>query len=277
MLVLVGLSTYLKELKMERHLMGMDGGDEYFYEMDCPSFPLDADDLYEKNQRLQRRICALGRKYAATYKELEKAREALGYYANPLPFLKFPRRIRDHILTYALEAPLSVRTHPLPGIYTSMSVLKPPTPGLLLVNRQMYREAKEMLYSRNTFAFSEPQHMLDFFEQIGSENKDRIQSISFSVVYTYKSEIETEPLDWANALTSADLRNVTKMDVQGEVIFGGMTMVDMDPVMENAIKDVLHRNPGNEATRKLKLKGYNWNACKKFSQNWEITTKQWVI
>ena len=256
-------------------MMSMDGGHDYFDERDCPSYPLDVDDLYKKNDRLQRRICALGRKYAATYKELEKAREALGYFANPLPFLKFPRRIRDHILTYALEAPLWVRTHPVRAIYTSMSAVKPPTPGLLLVNRQVYREAKEMLYSRNTFAFSEPQHMLDFFEQIGSENKDRIQSISFSIVYMYKSEIETEPLDWANALASADLRNVTKMHVQGEILNAWMTMVDMDPVMENAIKDVLHRNPGNEATRKLKLKGYNENARKKFPQDWEITAKQW--
>lgn len=63
-----------------------------------------------KHERLQRRICALGRKYAAAYKKLEEARETLGYYANPLPFLHFPREIRDQIYTYALRAPLTVRT-----------------------------------------------------------------------------------------------------------------------------------------------------------------------
>ena len=40
-------------------------------------------------------------------------------------------------------------------------------------------------------------------------------------------------------------------------------------------KNVLQRNPGNEAPRELKFTGYNWNACKKFPQNWEIRTKQW--
>lgn len=258
----------------------MDSND-YLDERDFPGYPLDLDDLFTKNQRLQRRICALGRKYDATYKELEKAREALGYYSNPFPFLRFPRRIRDQILTYALEAPISVRSHPIPAIVTSISKYKPPTPGLLVVNRQVYREAKEMLYSWNTFSFSESQHMLDFFEQIGRENKDRIQSISFPVVYIRKQpnvhpdlEIGTEPHNWANALISADLRNVTKMDVQGECP-GSYGMVFMDPVMENAIKDVLHRNPGNEAIRKLKLTGYHWNAYKKFPQDWKVTTKQW--
>ncbi|KAI9734196.1 MAG: hypothetical protein M1835_003390, partial [Candelina submexicana] len=84
----------------------MDGVD-YFDKRDRPSFPLDVDDLVEKNQRLQRRICALGRKYAAAYKELEEAREALGYYADSLPFLQFPRVIWDQIYTYALQAPVT--------------------------------------------------------------------------------------------------------------------------------------------------------------------------
>ncbi|KAL9110225.1 MAG: hypothetical protein Q9187_008077 [Circinaria calcarea] len=258
-------------------------GDDYFDERDCPSFPLDVDDLLEKNQRLQRRICALGRKYAAAYKALEEAREALGYYANPLPFLQFPRGIRDQIYTYALQAPVTVRTHPIPAIYTSISVFKPPTPGMLLVNRQVYREAKEILYSRNTFAFSETKHMHDFLEQIGNENKDRIQSISFTVDYTRKPphadpnhESGNEPHNWANILVNGDLKNITKMHVQGEIIDGAPWMLlVMDPVMEFAIKNVLQRSPGNEALRKLKLTGYNWNACKKFPQNWEIITKQW--
>ncbi|KAI9696614.1 MAG: hypothetical protein M1836_005633 [Candelina mexicana] len=258
-------------------------GDDYFDERDCPSFPLDVDDLVEKNERLQRRICALGRKYAAAYKELEEAREAHGYYANPLPFLQFPREIRDQIYTYALQAPVTVRTHPLPAIYTSMSVFKPPTPGMLLVNSQVYREAKEILYSRNTFAFSETQHMLEFLEQIGEESKDRIQSISFWVDCTPERpngganfENGCKPHNWANTLVNGDLKHITTMHVQGEdIINGGLGMLVMDPIMETAIKHVLQRNPGNKAPRKLKLTGYDWNSSEKFPQNWEITTKQW--
>ena len=260
----------------------MDGND-YFDERDCLSYPLDVDDLIKKNERLQRRICALGRKYDAAHKELEEAREALGHYANPIPFLRFPREIRDQILAYALEAPLTARTHPMPAKYTRISVFKPPTPGMLLVNRQVYREARRILYSRNAFAFSEPQHMLEFLEQIGDENKDRIQSLSFWVAYCPQQphgdpscECGSEPHDWAKALLSADLENITRMHVQGEVIMGTpWNVLAMDPIMENAIKNVLQRSPGNEATRKLKLMGYDWNTYKKFPKSWEVTTKQW--
>lgn len=259
----------------------MDGND-YFDYRDCPKIPLDVDDLFEKNQRLQRRICALGRKYAVACKELVEAREALGYYANPLPILQFPREIRDQIFTYALEAPLPVRTSPVLAMHTSMSDFRPPTPGLLLVNRQVYCEAKEILYSRNSFAFSEPQHLLDFLKQIGNHNKDRIQSLSFWVCYIDRQphidpnhETGTEPHDWANALIGADLRNVSKLHVQGETINSPWMVPAMEPIMEIAIKSLLQRNPGNEATRKLKLTGYDCNACKRFPQNWEITTKQW--
>lgn len=68
-----------------------------------PNYPLDLDDLLRKNQRLQRRIYALKRKYAVTYKQLEEAREALRYYANPLPILQIPRENRDQIFTYAFQ------------------------------------------------------------------------------------------------------------------------------------------------------------------------------
>ena len=258
-------------------------GEDYFDKRDCPNYPLDVDDLLGKDRLVQRRICALGRKYTAAYKELEEAGEALGYYAKPLPFLRFPREIRDQIFTYALQAPLPVRTPPLPSLYTNISVFKPPTPSMLLVNTQVYREAKEVLYSRNAFAFSEPQHMLDFLEQIGNGNKDRIQSISFVIRYppqhshVYPSyETGIEPHGWAKALTDADFKNITKMHIEGATVFLPPSyMLDMDPITENAIKKVLQRNPGNGAIRKLKLTGYNCNAYKKFPRTWEIITKQW--
>ncbi len=161
-----------------------------------------------------------------------------------------------------------------------MSALKPPTPGMLLVNTQLYREAKEILYSRNTFAFSNPQQMLDFLQQIGNGNKDRIQSISFWVTYfSIPSQNMTgcepkEPHLWAQALISADLKNITRMHVQAVGILRPHGL-DMDPGMENAIKNVLQGNPGNGAIRKLKLTGYNSDAYKKFPQTWEIIVEQW--
>lgn len=122
---------------------------------------------------------------------------------------------------------------------------------------------------------------LNVSDQIGDENKDRIQSISFEVGYIPKQphvdpnfESGAEPHNWANALISANLKNVTKMHVQGEEIMGGPWMLAMDPITDNAIKNVLQRNLGNKTTRKLKLTGYDGNAWKKFPQNWDVTTKQ---
>lgn len=64
------------------------------------------------------------------------------------------------------------------------------------------------------------------------------------------------------------------MHVQGEEIMGGPWMLAMDPISENAIKNVLQRNLGKKTTRKSKLTGYDGNAWKKFPQNWDVTTKQ---
>ena len=55
-------------------------------ERDLPIWPLDVNDLLDKNQRLQRHVNALRRNYAAARIELKKAREALGYSKNGLPF-----------------------------------------------------------------------------------------------------------------------------------------------------------------------------------------------
>ena len=256
---------------------------EYYDTRDDPKHPLDVDDLCEKNERLQRRICALGRKYDAMYKELEEAREALGYYASPLPFLKFPREIRDKIYTYALQAPLTVRTHPISLHFKSISIYKPPTPCMLLVNRQIYHEAKEIIYSRNTFTFFEPARMTEFVEQIGNENKDRIQSITIDVDRTYRPpdadpnlKSGSEPRFWAWVLKQIDFKNIVKMHLLGEDIKGmSWTSVTMDPIMEKTIKHVLQRNPANKAKRKLVLTGYNGLAYKKFPKKWDIIQKNW--
>lgn len=42
------------------------------------------------------------------------------------------------------------------AVVSSMSIFKSSTPGIVLVNKQLYREAKKVFYSRNAFAFSRP-------------------------------------------------------------------------------------------------------------------------
>ena len=123
--------------------------------------------------------------------------------------------------------------------------------------------------------------MLDFLQQIDNQSKDHIHSISFWVDYSRRPpdtdqiyETGSQPQNWAKALDSAEFKNITRTHVQGESVndFGS---VWMDPDTENAIKNILQRNPRNKSTRKLELKGYGSDVCKQFPKSWEITMKQW--
>ena len=58
-----------------------------------------------------------------------------------------------------LQAPFTFRTPPGKAGYTGISDSKPPAPGMLLVNSRVYRDAKEIPSSRNTFSFLKIQYI----------------------------------------------------------------------------------------------------------------------
>ena len=254
-----------------------------------PSYPLTIDDLCDKNDRLLRLLRASERKYAVVFRELEEVRDALGYYKTSLPFLQFPREVRDQIYTYALQAPVTVFTQPIvAGLVLAMPPYKPPTPAMVLVNSQLYHEGNVILYSKNTFTFRIPRHMLEFLHQIGTRNKHLIQSIAISVNFTtiFYSVDELDELagsipddkdssGWANAIIKSELKNLSNMHVLGEDINPSGDLITMDPVLEDAIKVVLRRNQAKGVRRKLTLKGFTWDEWKKFPEDWEVTITQW--
>ena len=237
----------------------------------------DPDDAWQESSRLRRRLWAVEQKYAAAMEELEAAREALGYYKIPFRFLELPREIRDKIYRYALQAPTEARPRPIPAII-GMAPFKPPTPGLCLLNRQLYAEANEVLYTKNTFAFDEPQHLLDFLKEIGATNETLIRSISISVDFSAPvmlfGGIGTESLYWASALTGCDLKGVVSMRVRASCVDGQYAFASVDSALEHAIKDILLRDKEGGATRRLRFTGFGCDERKKFPEDWKISTEQ---
>ena len=69
------------------------------------------------------------------------------YEKGPFHFLQLSRELRDHVCSYALQAPST--TNNIIGTHFDFrgycSDLRPPTPNIVLVNRQLYQEAREIL------------------------------------------------------------------------------------------------------------------------------------
>ncbi|KAI9771413.1 MAG: hypothetical protein M1839_002803 [Geoglossum umbratile] len=238
--------------------------------------PRNPDDVFSEVIALRRRLCAVETKYAAAVEELERARDALGYYKIPFRFLKLPREIRDQIYLYALQAPIEARPQPIRVIRKRQAMFKPPTPSLCLLNRQVYEEANEILYTKNTIAFDEPQQIPDFLGKIGMRNRDLIRSISVFVIYNppLLGEIGIEPRHWVNAFARCGLQGITSMHVKGEYI-GQEWIVSMDPPLRSAVTELLQRDKESGATRRLQLTGFNWEEWRKFPKDWVVTARQW--
>jgi hypothetical protein len=111
-------------------------------------------------------------------------------------FLDLPRELRDEIYTYALRADILVHVGPrLPQQSPSYVPIpeshRPPVPCLLRANKQVYREAVDVLYGRNMFRFWNPELLLDFEEQIGVQNTKRIENICLDIRYPNPNEINS--------------------------------------------------------------------------------------
>jgi hypothetical protein len=111
-----------------------------------------------------------------------------------IPFLTFPRKIRDQIYIHALAAPNQVNPCPRPVVTTtipgsiappsstipSLAEYKPPTPTLLVANRQIYYEALPLLYSKNVFSIPNARDMFFFSHRMG-RNCHRVKKIAISI------------------------------------------------------------------------------------------------
>ena len=248
------------------------------------------DYLERENERLRSLLYATARRYNQTYKELESIKEFHGVYKNPLPFLRFPREVRDKIYFYALRAPLRTETRTrsvhLMLWDNGQYPYKPPTPGLVSTNKQVHREAVEILYSRNIFYFQHLRQFLDFEKQIGAVNGDYIRRIQIWVMYPSHGTVvpspdtiatcdyEEYPSHWAKALRDCPFHNVNEMTIDIECI-GSPDLSPMEAPLKGAIEDILSRTRQLQVPRRITLRGFGWNEWKKFPRDIKVITRQW--
>ncbi len=117
----------------------------------------------------------------------------------PFPFLELPRELRDKIYAFSLcdyeeiearlrvpdptPSPQPVRTfvlrhHKKAGKTRTQDLVYPSRfLALLGVNRQVYKEALPIFYSRNTFAFSDPKDLYLFTGSLAKRRRDCVTRI----------------------------------------------------------------------------------------------------
>jgi hypothetical protein len=244
-----------------------------------------------ENEHLRYLLFATARKYNQTYKELESLKEFHGFYNNPLTFLRFPREIRDQIYFYALRSPLTTSTttrYAMYGMlgYSGESPFKPPTQGLVYANKQVNKEATEVLYSRNIFRFKLPREIFDFENQIGPINCGHIRHINiWSMVPNDEGDIplpetlvphdyEEYPSHWAKTFQLCSFQNVNEMTIEIYCPGAPGSFCGMEASLRNSIEELLFRNRHSQNHRRITLRGFGWNEWEKFSRNIGVITRQ---
>ncbi|KAH7079646.1 hypothetical protein FB567DRAFT_533056 [Paraphoma chrysanthemicola] len=164
---------------------------------------------------------------------------------------------------------------------------RPPTPGLLLTNRQIYGEAVEILYSVNVLRFNDPGQLFAFEQRVGRENCTRVNKISIWVriprrdenvadpALLLRDEYDSVPTHWVAALDACGLRSVRQLGVEAEAIGGQPTsLLTMPTELKECIGRFLTRAEGNGVPR-LMLTGFKEEVENEFPPNWEVEMDQW--
>lgn len=264
--------------------------------VDERAFGHDLESLQAANEYLERLLFATARKHNQVWEELESIKESSGIYDKQLPFFSFPREVRDQIYTYALQAPreafvgvrhirmLSCDTFPDSRHYP----FKPPTPGLLLANKQIYEEAVQVLYTCNNFSFHRPRELFDFQTMVGVYNCALVQQIKIAVVFEDESmhtpseyvapcDYENIPSHWAKALLESRLfNNIVGMQIDGNTGSHEMRLLTMPPSLCRAILATFSRNRNAKTAPELILKGFQTQEVDKFPKHWKKSTEQWL-
>ncbi|KAF2681080.1 hypothetical protein K458DRAFT_420987 [Lentithecium fluviatile CBS 122367] len=253
--------------------------------LDSINDSLDDSGKYEATLRLLR---STARKYNEVYEELERLKEATGFN-KPFPILRLPREIRDEIYTYSLCAAKPVETiprWPMIGLDVD-NPFKPPTPGLLRANKQIYREAVEILYSRNAFRFQEPGQLFAFEEQIRLESRKRVKEMCIWIRFPrsdevvldpkalLRSEYDSVPSHWIAALKACRLEKIVHLSIEAEMLFCAPTaLLSMPKDLQDSIGEFLGRVEDGKMPR-LSLTGFWEEDREKFPKRWEVVMDQW--
>lgn len=187
-------------------------------------------------------------------------------------FLLLPRELRDQIYRFALAntkimyAP-RVRLPPTEGCHSS----------LVLTNRQLNREANNILYSENMFFFHAPRDMIVYLARTGKRNKSLVKRIG--IMFD-----RTDPLSAIHALypertarvslkavSASQLNGVVEMEVVGypePIRFQEETRTNSE--LEMAIEDTLGCGDGKILVRKMSLILFVEDERKRFSKDLRV-------
>jgi hypothetical protein len=224
------------------------------------------------------------RRYNNLYSELERLKKVTGFN-KPFPILNLPRELRDQIYTYSLRATLAVDFIPGPDcIHPTEHLHLPPTPGLLQVNRQIFHEAIDILYSTNIFRFGNASQLFAFQQEIGPENCDRVRKLRIWIsaklddIVNYEPSLEpSQPnvydqsmSEWAAALKTCSFRNIVHLEVDADYISRPITKD-----LQDAIEELLGR-PVNKRVPHLALRGFDGEQSRdRFPQKWKVVEGHW--
>jgi len=252
----------------------------------------DLDDLdvidSSKYKAALRLLCSTARRYNRTCEELERLKESMGFN-EPFPILRLPREIRDKIYTYSLCSAISVVTTSQRYDFDTDedNSLKPPTPGLLRTNKQIYHEAIEILYSKNIFSFQEPRELFAFEEQIGFEGRKRVREICISARFPRRDEVVLDPehlvrqdydnvlSHWIAALKTCGLKKIVHLSIEAELLgFAQLSLHSMPKDLQEFIIEFLGRVADDEVPR-LSLTGFQEDEREKFPKSWRVVMDQW--
>ncbi|KAG9244966.1 hypothetical protein BJ878DRAFT_42376 [Calycina marina] len=247
-------------------------------------------DPERQNEAIKRLLFATARKHNRTLRELQCLKQELGRDDSPLNFLSLPREIRDEVYLYSLR-PIGSATHVslIPWYFltaeTYASMHKPPIPGLLTTSKQVYTEARDILYTKNIFYFDEPHEITEFAKDIGSVNSSIVQQISINAVFTtmkeptvadgamnlYTSKVRY-PSDWARALNSSQLGNINHIKFSVESIYSinALSLLPMPNALQQAIERIFKRRRDVDILPRLSLKGFQHTVPEMFPKDWKV-------
>ncbi|KAF1993969.1 hypothetical protein P154DRAFT_527389 [Amniculicola lignicola CBS 123094] len=257
------------------------------FEDGLPRYGMTNSDRYAAALQL---LCSTARKYNQACEELDRLKAFVGFN-KPFPFLRLPRELRDQIYTYCLCPATPVEpTRKTPLIPATDNPFKPPTPGLLRVNRQMYHEAGEVLYSRNMFRFDGPPSLRAFEGKIALESREQVKQICIHInfrgqalgpvdesdddLFFWAKQLHFPP-EWIAALKACRLKKIEHLRVRAKM-YGprSLSPLSMPEDLKDAIIQFLERVP-DEKVPKLSLKGFQEKEIEKFPKRWTFVTDQW--
>lgn len=228
------------------------------------------------------------RQYNNLYAETQALRELAGFN-KPFPFLRLPREIRDEIYALAFRAARNVDC--FQGVSCNGSPMenpfKPPTSGLLLVNRQTYNEGVEILYAENVLFFKDPGELFALERRIGQDNCACVRKVCIWVrmpdsyenipdpALLPQEEYDSVPTHWVAALKTCGLRNVRQLGIEAKAtIAAPKILLDMPAELKECVEWFLTRDEKHVVPRLL-LMGFKEEVRHEFPQSWEVVVDQW--